>query len=219
MSPVLASWQETVTAVASGIGALGLIAAAVAVVFTRQQIIQAKVQIENAKQQLIEAQRSRNAQLLADISRRWDEDVMIASRRVSSALRTPKGVYKTVKRLRKKRKLAYFQMMREPNFLEDIAIMEAQGAIDFASLHESLGGVIVKSWERWELAVEYLRYKQGTRVVYENFERLAQRMADADAAAESAAATVRGSETAPVRGQSDVPSQSVPSTGNPIQQG
>ena len=49
-------------------------------------------------------------------------------------------------------------------------------AIPFEMIRKSLGGTIVSEWEHWRPTAEFLRGDEKYDLVWENFERLAQRM-------------------------------------------
>ncbi len=62
------NWAEQVTAIATAVGAIGLVSAIGAAIFAGQQVREARI--------------GRQAEVAADFFRRWSEDPMIETRRL-----------------------------------------------------------------------------------------------------------------------------------------
>lgn len=69
-----------------------------------------------------------------------------------------------------------FILERIPNFFEDLGVLERVGAVSFHVIAESFGLTVTETWDKCALAVQHLRVKYQDRRVYENFERLAERI-------------------------------------------
>lgn len=139
---------EAWTALASGVMALATVVLVIAAWLALGQIQEAK--------------RSRHATTAIDFSRRWDEPEMIDTRALLSPYKDPE-VFKDV----------YFalidspedqdgyrkgiQMLREANYLEDLAILYQSHAVDEEFIIRSLGYIAVHRWDtRWkDIADEY----------------------------------------------------------------
>ena len=68
------NWAEQVTAIATAVGAIGLLGAIIAAIFAGQQVA--------------EARQSRQAVLAADFFRRWDDHDLVETRRLVGQFRS-----------------------------------------------------------------------------------------------------------------------------------
>jgi hypothetical protein len=130
---------------------------------------------------LLEARKDRHAQLLLDLSRRWDEQ-QIAESEQASAKRTPSEKVALMKR-------AYADKPSEeavkewavllviPNLCETLGALEAEGAISLGTLHRMWGTAIQNLWRQWEKPVKEIRETMKAPRAYAELERLAQELA------------------------------------------
>ena len=73
----------------------------------------------------------------------------------------------------------FYRLSALPNFIECVAIMEAELAgLSLPLIDRLWGGAIIATWERWEPAVEYVRSQPHAEKVFVNFEVLARRLAE-----------------------------------------
>ena len=76
---------------------------------------------------------------------------------------------------------AYYTLQALPNFIEGIAVIEDEfEGLSLDLVDRLWGGVIIRAWERWSMAVEWVREEsQATAAdrAFENFERLAKSLA------------------------------------------
>jgi hypothetical protein len=124
--------------------------------------------------QIVDGRRSRDAQTTADLSRRWDEgDVRLARLKVNK-LGPPEAVRDEIVTLRGKKSPEYYELLCEPNYFEDLAILCHRKALDDRMIRESLGELVSKRYDRWRLAILWLR--RGDPENYKHFEQLADAM-------------------------------------------
>jgi hypothetical protein len=128
-----------------------------------------------AWKQVQEAKSSRHAALMADMSKRWDEEPLAESRRQMNAF-SPDQLRTRVAYLATTNDKELDVLIRSPNFFEDLAVLHDAGAITFEMIRKSLGGTLVSQWDHWYPAIDHLRGDQKYDLVYENFEALAERM-------------------------------------------
>jgi hypothetical protein len=83
--------------------------------------------------------------------------------------------------LRETKDRAYYELQLEPNFFEDLAILEKHGGISFSWVFDSMGELVPGSWERWERFADLMEEKTHVSGLYENFAALAKRCEEADA--------------------------------------
>jgi hypothetical protein len=138
-----------------------------------------------AVNQLREAEKSRYAALAADLTRRWDEPLLASSRQAMS-LHGHEEIRDIIKANYTKKATedeieAYYTLQALPNFIEGIAVIEDEfEGLSLDLVDRLWGGVIIRAWERWSMAVEWVREEsQATAAdrAFENFERLAKSLA------------------------------------------
>lgn len=150
------AWTDTVTALATAVGAASLIGVAV---------------------QVRETRLAREAEVTIDFSRRWDEDLVRQARhKVTREYESPEALREGLKKFRADKDDQYGLLLTEPNYYEDLAVMCDRGVLDKRIIRESLGETLYGRWQRWELAVLWLR--ETDPLYYVHFEALALEMRD-----------------------------------------
>jgi hypothetical protein len=162
------TWTDIATAIASIVSASAIIAVFAAAIFAGRQVR--------------EAQTTRFTQMESEVSKRWDEPAMTRARYLARRYSLDKFANK-VWRLRQRRAFRYYEMQLEPNFLEDLALLEKRGGISFEWIYESMGALIPSSWERWGRFATLIEQRTGATGTYEHFRELAKRCETTDAAA------------------------------------
>jgi hypothetical protein len=123
--------------------------------------------------QIREARSARHTEVMLELGRRWDSDEMIESRTLADAhYREVGGLLKAVQDGFKNKDASFYKLMREPDFLEDLAIHYFYGSMAGEQLYNSMGLLIPERWEMWEDAVMYLRQARDSDMVLEQFQRL-----------------------------------------------
>lgn len=140
-----------------------------------------------ALMQLRESEKSRYAALAADLTRRWDEDVVANSRRFGS-LHTADDVLRIIEANYAAGTSdddieAFYKLQALPNFIEGIAAIEDEfGGLSIPLTDRLWGGVIIRTWDRWSPAVDVVRKQPGYEQAFKNFESLAIELRDRRAA-------------------------------------
>ena len=155
---VAPNWTEQLTAIATSVGAIGLLGAIVAAVYAGQQVR--------------EARRSRQAQIAAEFLRRWDEDALVEARRLIDRFRTPEELTIAFQRYLASGAPEAYVLYRELDYFEQLGALEERGAVDFELIRLLLGRTLVARWELWRPAI---RAAHGAGV-YPMFEVLAGKM-------------------------------------------
>jgi hypothetical protein len=151
-----AAWTDVVTALAAVAGAVGLIGVGI-------QIHQTRL--------------GREAELTMDISRRWDEEIVRRARHlVTHEYPTPQELLDGLVSLKAQKSDRFFELLAEPNYYEDLAVLCERGVLDKQIIRESLGATLYARWKRWELAV--LWFRENDPANYTHFEALAWEMRD-----------------------------------------
>jgi hypothetical protein len=132
--------------------------------------------------QLRETQSSRFATLAADLTRRWDEPLLAECRRetVGHSQEELRDIIKanydgtaTVSETKH-----YYMLQMMPNFVESIAAIEGEfSGLSVEFVDHLWGGTIIRAWQKWSLAVAYAQSQPGAEKAFENFERLARKLA------------------------------------------
>ena len=148
------------TAVSASAAVLGLVVLGVALLVA---LSQTRVAVQ-----------SRHAALMADLSRRWDEEPIGEARRLVDLLgpRFPAVIaqWDAAKDPRS------YMVERVPNFFEDLSVLEQVGAIDFEMIRMSLGRTVLEIWEIWEPHIVAQRRRWDDPEIYLHFELLMKKM-------------------------------------------
>ncbi|MEX2212453.1 MAG: hypothetical protein WD689_11925 [Gaiellaceae bacterium] len=162
------------------------ITAASTVVATLIVLVTAKVALDG----LADARRTRNAQLVTDLSRRWDEPLMVESVNLSSKYGS-REITDLVERLydpppdepgeddnrRREKDLAlYAKLFIWPNLLEMIGSLHAERALSTEIVAKLWGAEVIAAWDAWQEPIRRLRELEQDWGIYRPFERLVEEM-------------------------------------------
>lgn len=161
------NWAEIATALGTGVLAVATVALAVAAFL--------------ALGGLRESRRVRNVTAMTDMSRRWDDEPL---RNVRHWIQEYAGhgpssgnmLRDKVIQFRETNHERYRELLTEPSFLEDLAILVDNDGIDFEIVMASLGYIIWDRWCLWQPTIEALQTVRNESSVYENFRNLAYRV-------------------------------------------
>jgi hypothetical protein len=134
------NWAEQVTAIATAVGAIGLLGAIGAAVF--------------ASQQVGEARRSRQATLAAEFFRRWDDDALVETRLHVGRYKSKEDLAGAFQRYIAENSVEAFVLYRELDYFEQLAALEHEGAFDFSLIRLLLGRILIDRWEMWQPSIE-----------------------------------------------------------------
>ena len=154
-------WAATITAAGTAFIALGAI-------YAGQQLWQAKAQ-------LIEQQKTRRTQTLVDVGRRWDDEFLLKARELVRAYLDPIELRNKVKEWGDANHPNFFQVLREPNYFEELAILAEHDAVTFDALSDMYRGTIIETYDHWAPTIEQLFWPTNPRT-FKKFEALANRM-------------------------------------------
>ena len=154
------NWAEQVTAIATAVGALGLLGAIGAALFAGQQVR--------------EERRTRQAHMAADFFRRWDEDALVETRRLVAQFGDRDELKVAFQRYAATNAREAYVLYRELDFFEQLAAFEIQGAIDFHLVELMLGPTLVDRWEMWKPTIDAMEHDHP----YPNFEALVAKVRD-----------------------------------------
>lgn len=189
-------WPAWITAVSTGVLAAATSVLAAAAIVALQSLSAAREGLEDAR-------RTRHAQLITDLSRRWDEPLAKESRNLNGELGTS-GIMVAVDRIydpphrwfrsstvTRADLERFFKLCAWPNLIETIGVLVAEGAISPDVVFKMWGAGIVSAWEMWEEPITHMRTAEAKRGIYRQFETVADEMRlllNAEAAANAASA-------------------------------
>jgi hypothetical protein len=152
------NWAEQVTAIATAVGALGLLSAIGAVIFAGQQAREARI--------------GRQAEMAVDFFRRWNEEPMVETRRLVAEFETPEALRDATVRFVAQNSAEAYVLYRELDYFEQLGALEAHGGFDFELIRTLLGRRLVDRWEMWQLAIDAI----GGSSAYPMYEQLVTKM-------------------------------------------
>jgi hypothetical protein len=115
---------------------------------------------------------SRNAAMLAEYSRRWDE--LLEERKRTNDYEGAEDLAAAIDRLWRENDVEFYRLSRIPSLLEDLAIQVDERNIPLPLVQKYFQDSFTYYWERWRTATENLRHDHPT--LYEHFEELAERL-------------------------------------------
>jgi hypothetical protein len=135
---------------------------------------------------LKDARRTRHAAIIADLSRRWDEPRATAARRRTgdyepAALRDlVLRIYRPDPSSTEAERLAdveeLFRLGRWLNVLETVGVLYTEKALSDKVIFKLWAGQLVSAWAKWEPTILTMRDLERRPGIYENFEKLENRM-------------------------------------------
>jgi hypothetical protein len=158
------NWAEQVTAIATAIGAIGLMSAIGAVIYAGQQVREARI--------------GRQAEIASDFFRRWSEEPMIQTRRLVATFATKEQLRDAFLAHIAANDVEAFILYRELDYFEQLGALEAHGGFDFELIRALLGRRLIDRWTMWQPSIEAI----GGSAVYPMYEQLVRKMEAATAA-------------------------------------
>jgi hypothetical protein len=128
--------------------------------------------------QLREAERTRLATLISDLTRRWDEPLLRTARLEFSSLTADELkalVQESYANPRGDEDRRYLRLQALPNFFEYLGVLETTTkGLTLELINVLWRSSILSTWRRWEPTITWIRSEAGVTSFYANFERLAQ---------------------------------------------
>jgi hypothetical protein len=152
------NWADITTAISTAVLALGVIIALL---------------------QLADARRAARARSMLQVSKKWNDPAFQQVRtKVRALVASGRDKFSdNLLELRDKNATEYEELLEEPYYFDELAILVKYGALTFSAVDALLGPTVFAYWCRWTPFVEALRSLHGNPHLYENFERLANRIA------------------------------------------
>ncbi|HEY4397625.1 MAG TPA: hypothetical protein VGO28_08115 [Acidimicrobiia bacterium] len=134
------NWAEQVTAIATAVGAVGLLSTVGLAVAAGRQVR--------------EARHATQAQITADFVRRWDEDGLVEARRLAAQFKTKEALCAAFQRYIDANAPEAYVLYRELDYFEQLGALEQVGAVNFDVVRLLLGPRLVDRWEMWKPSID-----------------------------------------------------------------
>ena len=152
------NWAEQVTAIATAVGAIGLVSTLGVVILASKQVREARV--------------ARQTQMAADFFRRWNEAPLEETRRLVNSFETREALRDALVRFIDENSVDAFVLYRELDYYEQLGALEKHGGFDFEMIRLVLGQRLIDRWELWEPSIDAL----GGPATYPMFAGLVTKM-------------------------------------------
>jgi hypothetical protein len=152
------NWAEQVTAIATAVGAIGLLSTLGVVILASQQVREARV--------------ARQTQMAADFFRRWNEAPLEETRRLVNSFETREALRDAFVRYIGENSVDAFVLYRELDYYEQLGALEKHGGFDFEVIRLLLGQRLVDRWDLWVPSIDAL----GGTATYPMFAGLVTKM-------------------------------------------
>jgi hypothetical protein len=152
------NWAEQVTAIATAVGAIGLLSAIGAVIFAAQQAREARI--------------GRQAAVAVEFFRRWDEDPLVETRRLVDRFATPEALRVGLTGFIAENSPQAYVLYRELDYFEQLGALELHGGFDFELIKTLLGRRLIDRWDLWQPSIDAI----GGTGAYPMFARLVTKM-------------------------------------------
>jgi hypothetical protein len=166
------NWAEITTAVGSAVAGGGLLLGGIGA--------------WAGIRQLREAKRVRQFEILSEIGKRWDDDLLVESRARTLHLDNRQLADRIRELWRPKGQSDdpdvgdLYVLLRIPNFFEDVALMAEAGGLELEWVWRIFGDSAIQEWRYWEEAIDVLRDADDPGA-YIEFQRLARDLENYDA--------------------------------------
>lgn len=110
-----------------------------------------------AAKQVREARTGRLALAAADLAQKWSSPALEESRELVGSFATTSDLADAFEVASRDNTHAYYVLVREPNFFEDLGVAVKLKALDIDLIRYALGSVVVTRWEQWREAITRMR--------------------------------------------------------------
>ncbi len=153
------AWTDIVTAIAAGLTVLILLAAAF-----------------YARNQIKCVERTREAQLLTDLSRRWNEEKLTEARKAVRNYKNGSELKDAVQKLRESNHDEYYVLVRLPDFFEALGVLVNTSCLSKQLTKDLFGTAIGYYHKLYVPAIKYLRKKYNDENIYKWFDDLTEKL-------------------------------------------
>ena len=149
-------WTDIVIAIAAGLTVVILLSAAL---YARHEI------------KCIE--RTREAQLLTDLSRRWDEEQLQEARKAANEYDDGNKLRNALQDFQANNDPNFYKLMMIPDFFEELGLLVNSTCLNLQLANDLFGTAINHHYVRYEPSIKYLRDKYKDDNLFKFFSQLA----------------------------------------------
>ena len=123
--------------------------------------------------------------MASQLAQRWADPVLVEARKWVSRQgdpTDPEVFARKFQSLWRTKADELWEVLREPDFFEDLAILEKRGHLDAEILEDSLGAIVPERWRRWSGAIAWRIETTGNDKIYCNFKALVDKLEAREAA-------------------------------------
>lgn len=155
---VVILWPDIVTAIAAVLTIGVLLAAAVC-----------------AWLELHHIERAREAHILADLSRRWDEELLREPRQAVEKYKDGTKLEQAVKEFKENNDEQFYMLLRLPDFFEELGLLVEYDCLNLQLAKDMFGTAIKYHYTGYKPTIEFLRSEYKDKTIYKFFEDLAKK--------------------------------------------
>jgi hypothetical protein len=119
--------------------------------------------------------RTREAQLFAELSRRWDEELLIGSRQAVEEYKDGTKLKQALKKLGENKNKKYYVLLSLPDFFEELGLLVNYKCLNPRLAKDMFGTAIQYHYTLYKPTIEFLREKYKDKTIYKFFEDLAKK--------------------------------------------
>jgi len=131
-----------------------------------------------ARHQLHSMEKTREAQLLADLSRRWDEELLTESRQAVGKYKNGSELSQSLEELRNRSDEQYYVILRLPDFFEDLGLLVNKKCLSLQLAKDMFGTAVKYHYNLYKDTIENMRKIYKDQTIYKFFEDLAEEIKD-----------------------------------------
>jgi hypothetical protein len=141
------NWAEQVTAIATAVGAIGLVSAIGAVIFAGRQAREARI--------------GRQAEMAVEFFR--SESPMVETRRLVAQFETGEALRDAMTRFIAENSAEAYVLYRELDYFDQLGALEKHGGFDIELIRTLLGRRLIDRWEMWQPSIDAIGGAPPTR--------------------------------------------------------
>jgi len=155
----IVTWPDIVIAVAAALTFIILLAAVII-----------------AKREIGCIDRTREAELLVGLSRRWNEEQLTESRKAARNYKSSAELKEAVQKHRENNDKEYYDLVRLPDFFEALGVLVNSSCLSMQLTKDLFGTVIKFYYNLYSPTIQYLREIHDDRNIYTWFDDLAEKL-------------------------------------------
>lgn len=117
-------------------------------------------------------ERTREAQLLADLSRRWNGEQLTEARKAARNYKNSAELKEAVQKARENNDKEYYYLVRLPDFFEALGVLVKSGCLSKRLTKDLFGTVLKYYYELYGPTIQYLREIHDDENIYTWFDDL-----------------------------------------------